>query len=61
MLWLNLYTELIEINNKFIFESYYNDVVDWGKVLVNGEKPNDINMKLNHGDVLKVFDEEYVI
>ena len=58
---VNLYTKLIDINNRFIFESYYNDMIDCGNVLVNDKKPDDINMNLNNGDILKVFNNEYTI
>jgi len=58
---INLYTKLISINDRFIFGDYFDDKVECGEVLVNGASPEDINMRLNIGDMLWVLGNEYVI
>jgi len=59
--YTNLYTELIEINKRYIFGEFVNEEIELGNILVNSKKPDDINMSLNFGDVITVHGIDYKI
>lgn len=59
--YMNLYTFLIDINNRYVFGEFVEEKIKDGEILVNNKKPDDINMKLSKGDVVKIDGRSYIV
>lgn len=58
-----LYSLLININVRMVFEDFYSYMLNTGKVLVNGKQisPDNINMTIYAGDVITCQNEKYLV
>ena len=55
MVFMNLYTFLIDnVDNKFCFGRVVDESIESGCILVNNNRPTDVNMILNIGDIITV-------
>jgi len=59
--YMNLYTFLININPRFVFGEYTNEMIEDKRILVNGNKAEDINMEIKSKDVITIDGIDYTI
>lgn len=60
--WMNLYTFLIDnVSDGYVFGDKVKTDIKYGIIKVNGMKPDDVNMRLNLGDIITVDRVDYKV